>query len=247
MAQLQHPGADCIFLIDAAAQLKSNCWPCGSTFQLACVLSAWTLISIRFISPLLPCFFITALALCSLDQSYIHWSSCSGILTLPGDSCSPMMQLSLNLSPESDPGVSQKPVRIKSLWTRRDWLDSLMLPVSPPSPGREASFPVPLGPTPDSQGSIRWPEGPPGQALQKQEISVQPRESLVAYLMAFHSKQHATNRHSNRTKGFWQLVEFIVAEMWAQWDRFAADISLQHSPTHKKEIRFNSSWSLSPI
>lgn len=106
----------------------------------------------------LPCFFIIALALWSLGQSYIHWSSCSGILTLPGASCSAMIELSLNLSPESDPGVSQKPVRIKSLWTRRGWLDSLMVPVSLPPPGREASFPAPLGPTPDSQGSIRWPE-----------------------------------------------------------------------------------------
>lgn len=134
----------------------------------------------------------------------------------------------------------------KSLWTR-SWLESLMLLVSPPYPGREASFPTPLGPTPDSQRSIGQPEGPPDQALWKQEISVQPRESLVPYLMAFHSKQHAINRHSNRTKGFWQLVEFIVAEMWAQWSRFAADIALQHSPTHTKGIRFNSSWSLSPI
>lgn len=139
MAQLQPPGADSIFLIDAAAQLKSSCWPCGPTVQLARVLSAWTLISIRFISPLLPCFFKIALTLCSLGQSYIHWSRCSGILTLPGASCVPMMQMSLNLSPESDPGVSQKPVRIKSLWTRRGWLDPLLLPVSPSSPGREAA------------------------------------------------------------------------------------------------------------
>lgn len=66
-------------------------------------------------------------------------------------------------------------------------------PCQPFFPRQRGSLSAPLGPTPDRQGSTRQPEGPPGQALQKQEISVQPRGSLVSNLMAFYSKQHATN------------------------------------------------------
>lgn len=40
-----------------------------------------------------------------------------------------------------------------------------MLPDGLPPPGREASVSAPQGLTPDSQRSVRWPEGLPGQAL----------------------------------------------------------------------------------
>lgn len=53
--------------------MKSKLWPCSPTFQMACVLSALRLVSIRFICLLLPYFPIIALVSCSLGQSYIHW------------------------------------------------------------------------------------------------------------------------------------------------------------------------------
>lgn len=66
------------FFLVEAAQLKSKLWPHGPTLQIACVLNAWTLISIRFICPLLPYFSTIALALCSLGQRYLCWIGCSG-------------------------------------------------------------------------------------------------------------------------------------------------------------------------
>lgn len=154
MAWLQPPGADCIFLTDAAARLKSTLWPCGPASQMACVLSAWTLISIRFLCPLLPCFSIIALALCSLGQSHHRWIGCSVNPYLARSFMFTHAVIVLKFQLRVTAGSLSEACQYQTSWMRRRaWPGSLMLPTSPLPPGREASFPVPQGLTPDSQGS----------------------------------------------------------------------------------------------
>lgn len=218
---------------------------CGLTFQMACVPSAWPSISVRFICPLLPCFSIIALALCSLGQSYIHWISCSGNPDFARSfmfiHATIVLKFQLRVWAMSLSEACQMQTLVNEDKSMARLSDALCWPSS------QASFPTPWGLTPDRQGSIRLPESLLGQVLWKQEISVQPRESLASYLMAFHSNQHATNRYPNRTKGFWQLVEFIVVKLKVEQSWFATDFVCNVHLHAKKAIRFNPSWSLSSI
>lgn len=159
-----------IFLIDAAAQLKSKLWPYGPTFQMPCIPSAWTLISIRFICLLLPYFSIITLALCSSSQSYICWIGHSGnpyfarSFRFTHAAIVFKFQFRVRSRSLSEACQNQTLVNEKSLVKLSD------APHGPPSSAREVSFPAPPGLTPDKKESIGWPEGPPGEDLWKQEI-----------------------------------------------------------------------------
>ena len=70
-------------------------------------------------------------------------------------------------------------------------------PCQPSSPRQRSILPCSSGTYSRQPRVNKMARGPPSLALWKQEISVQPRESLGSYLMAFHSKQHTTHRHFN--------------------------------------------------